>query len=204
MKKVNNDLPPPRKLVSSISERANWAIRRAMDANPEKRPRSCSEFVEDLTGSKPIPVQAEEAVREPWWYLQYTDEEGKPHLVKGRMSGIRRSVKEGRLGDVDKVLICRTKTGAYGPLRSYPEFRDLIGGRRREAANTPNNLPSSSTDAGIGGSGELSSSGENRPFQMPHIALETTPSHTMEWVTMTLLLLGAVAIGIVTALMFPK
>src|SRR5262249_48248805 len=127
-----------------------------------------------------------------------------------RMSGIRRSVKEGRLGDVDKVLICRTKTGAYGPLRSYPEFRDLVSSRRREAANTPNNLPSSATDAGLGGSGEvrsskeMSSSGESRPMPMPHIPLETTPSHTMEWVTMILLILGAVGIGVVTALMFPK
>jgi serine/threonine protein kinase len=108
MKKVNNDLTPPRKLVPGLSERTNWAIRRSMDPNPEKRPNSCSEFVDDLTGSKPIPAQTEEAVKEPWWYLQYTDEEGKPHLVKGRMSGIRRSVKEGRLGDVDKVLFCRT------------------------------------------------------------------------------------------------
>jgi serine/threonine protein kinase len=205
MKKVNNDLSAPRKLVASVSERTNWAIRRAMDPNPEKRPRSCKEFVEDLTGSKPIPAQtAEPATKEPWWYLQYIDEEGKPHLVKGRMSGIRRSVKEGRLGDVTKVLVCRTKTGAYGPLRSYPEFRDLVGSSRHEMSNTPHNVPSSPTDSGLGGSGELSSSGESRPIQMPHIPLETAPSHTVEWVTMTLLVLGAVAIGIVTALMFPK
>jgi serine/threonine protein kinase len=203
MKKVNNELPPARKLVPSISERTNWAIRRAMDANPDKRPHSCNEFVEDLTGSKPIPVQTEEAVKEPWWYLQYTDEEGRPHLVKGRMSGIRRSVKEGRLGDVDKVLICRTKTGAYGPLRSHPEFRDLVGSRR-EAANTPNNLPSSATDAGSGSSRELIPSRDSRALHMPHIPLDTTPSPTREWVSMVLFLLAAVAIGVVTALMLPK
>jgi serine/threonine protein kinase len=204
MKKMSNELPPARELVSGLSDRTNLAIRRAMDSKAEKRQSSCSEFVEDLTGSKPIPYQPEEAVKEPWWYLQYTDELGKPHLVKGRMSGIRRSVKEGRLGNVDKVLISRTKTGPYGPLRSYPEFRDLVPSRRREAANTPHNLPSSSTDAGPGGSGEVSSSGENRAVRMPHIPLETTPSHTREWVTMLLLLLGAVAIGIGAALMFPK
>src|SRR5436309_570933 len=30
MKKVNNDLPPPRQLVPSVSERVDWAVRRAM------------------------------------------------------------------------------------------------------------------------------------------------------------------------------
>jgi serine/threonine protein kinase len=204
MKKVNNELPPPCKLVSNLTERTNWAIRRSMDPNPEKRPRSCNEFIEDLTGSKPIPVQTEEPVKEPWWYLQYTDESGKPHLVKGRMSGVRRSVKEGRLGDADKLQICRTKTGTYGPLHSYPEFRDLVPSRRPETANTPNTIPSSSTDAGPGGSGALSSSGDRRADHMPHIPLESTPLHATAWVTIIAFLLGAAAIGIAAALMFRK
>src|SRR4029077_1184290 len=50
MKKIQNDLTPPRQLVPLLSERVDWAIRRAMSADPDRRPTSCREFVEDLTG----------------------------------------------------------------------------------------------------------------------------------------------------------
>ena len=50
MKKINNDLPAPRQLVPELSERVDWAIRRAMNPDPNQRPASCWEFVEDLTG----------------------------------------------------------------------------------------------------------------------------------------------------------
>src|SRR5262249_12482852 len=49
MKKIHNELPPARQLAPELSERTDWAIRRAMSANPEDRPASCREFVEDLT-----------------------------------------------------------------------------------------------------------------------------------------------------------
>ena len=41
MKKIQNDLTPPRKLVPTLSERLDWAILRAMSADPEQRPASC-------------------------------------------------------------------------------------------------------------------------------------------------------------------
>src|SRR5207248_1264532 len=47
MKKINNELTPPRKLVPTLSERIDWAILRAMSADPGRRPGSCREFVED-------------------------------------------------------------------------------------------------------------------------------------------------------------
>ena len=50
MKKIQNDLTPPRKLVPELSERLDWAIRRAMAVQPDHRPTTCREFVEDLTG----------------------------------------------------------------------------------------------------------------------------------------------------------
>src|SRR5205807_1016125 len=51
MKKVNNELTPPRKVNPKISERTEAVIRRAMDADPEQRPGSCLEFIEELTGA---------------------------------------------------------------------------------------------------------------------------------------------------------
>ena len=50
MKKINNELEPPRKVNRDLSERVDWAIRRAMSPDPVQRPESCREFVEDLTG----------------------------------------------------------------------------------------------------------------------------------------------------------
>src|SRR5207248_1142086 len=50
MKKINNDLTPPRKLVPDLPERTEWAILRAMSPDRDNRPVSCREFVEDLSG----------------------------------------------------------------------------------------------------------------------------------------------------------
>src|SRR5262249_3054930 len=50
MKKIHNELKPAREVVPTLSERIDWAIRRAMSADPNQRPAACREFVEDLTG----------------------------------------------------------------------------------------------------------------------------------------------------------
>src|SRR5207249_1398599 len=100
MKKVHNEITPPRQLEPTISERLDWAIRRSMCANPEERPGSCREFVEDLTGQSLR--KAATAIPQPsepdLWYLVYRDEDSVMHTVKGSTEGIRRSLKEGLLG----------------------------------------------------------------------------------------------------------
>ncbi len=129
MKKMHNDLLPPRKIVPSLSERIDWAIRRAMSADPEQRPVSCREFVEDLTGrsTRKLPTANDSNLgNTDVWYLVYKDEEGLSHTVKGSIPAIRRSLKDGLLGDASNVRASRTKTGPFENLRSYPEFRDLV------------------------------------------------------------------------------
>lgn len=49
MKKLQNDFPPPRKLVPTLSEWVDWVICRGMNADPSVRPASCREFIDDLT-----------------------------------------------------------------------------------------------------------------------------------------------------------
>src|SRR4051794_14327761 len=73
MKKINNELVPPRKLVPDLPERIDWAIRRAMNADPEQRPLSCREFVEDLTGhsTRRLPTTDSSAPINELWYLVY-------------------------------------------------------------------------------------------------------------------------------------
>jgi serine/threonine protein kinase len=128
MKKVQNDLVPPCELVPQLSERVNWAILRAMSADPNQRPRSCREFVEDLTGhsTRRPPPTSPSAANQDIWYLIYKDEEGTTHTVKGSTPAIRRSLKDGLLGDAENVRASRIKTGPFEPLREHPEFRDLI------------------------------------------------------------------------------
>jgi serine/threonine protein kinase len=52
-KKRADDLTPPRKLVPSLSEAVDWAVRRAVLADPDRRHASCPEFIAALTGQAP-------------------------------------------------------------------------------------------------------------------------------------------------------
>ena len=131
MKKIRNEFPPPRELKRDISERVDWAIRRAMSAEPDRRPASCREFLEDLTGqsrttpthaSRPLPAGAATDV----WYMVYKDETGTAHTVKGSTEGIRKALRDSLLGDPSAILVSRTKAGQFHSLASVPEFRDLV------------------------------------------------------------------------------
>ncbi len=128
MKKIQNELTPPRQLAPTITERLDWAIRRAMSADPEKRPVSCREFIEDLTGksTRRLPTVDSNIPQQELWYLVYKDETSLAHTVKGTVSAVRRSLKDGLLGDASNVRAARTKLGPFEPLRSYPEFRDMV------------------------------------------------------------------------------
>lgn len=128
MKKINNDLPAPRKVKPDVSERIDWAIRRSMSADPALRAATCREFVEDLTGASTRKITSPDAVdpATDWWYMVYLDEDGKSHTVKGTKKGIRRSLKENLLGDAENIRVARTKQGPFEALREHPEFRDLV------------------------------------------------------------------------------
>jgi serine/threonine protein kinase len=128
LRKQRNELPAPRDLNPSISERVSWAVMRAMSGDPNQRPASCKEFVEDLTGTSLRPAAPTAADKPPadLWYLVYRDEDGEQHTVKGTTDGIRRALKEGLLGDASNVRASRSKTGQFMALTSFPEFRDLV------------------------------------------------------------------------------
>jgi len=129
MKKLRDELTPPRELVPTLSERMDGAIMRAMSGERDNRPKSCREFVEDLTGqSTRRTAKAPDLVsaHQDLWYLMYRDENDKPHTVKGSTHAIRRSLREGLLGDASNVRAGRAKTGPFELLRKYPEFRDIV------------------------------------------------------------------------------
>jgi serine/threonine protein kinase len=129
MKKIRNEFPSPKELNPAISDRVDWAIRRAMSAEPGQRPNSCREFLQDLTGqSTPAaaPAPAPAAAAADVWYLVYRDENNNPHTVKGSTDGIRKALRDRLLGDPSGVVVSRQKNGNFVPLNSTPEFRDLV------------------------------------------------------------------------------
>ncbi len=134
MKKTKDDLPAPKSVVRNLSDRIDFAIRRAMRANPAQRPANCREFMEDLTGAPWRPGQggltAADSVHSvadphPVWYMVYYDA-GIARTVKGTTETIRRNVQADTLGDPTTVLVSRKKAGPFAPLRNTPEFRDLL------------------------------------------------------------------------------
>jgi serine/threonine protein kinase len=129
MKKVNNEFAPPRQLVPELSDRMDCAVRRGMHPDPHERPETCREFIEELCGTitrKPV------AMTRPrvnpalvMWYLVYKDAQGIPKTVKGVPGAIRRSLRDGMLGDLDNIVGSRKESGPFEPLSSIPEFRDV-------------------------------------------------------------------------------
>jgi serine/threonine protein kinase len=206
MKKIQNDLTPPREVNPGLSERLDWAIRRGMSADPERRPLTCREFVEDLTGRSTRKLQAPEANpnSKEMWYLVYNDDKGEQHTVKGSVGAVRRSLKEGRLGDASNVRAGRSKSGQFELLRSYPEFRDLV------IAPAPMAMPSQKTTpqpapvptppprpsvSSLEERTEPPPAEESSETAVPHIQLEDGTSGSLEWVKWVFLLLLAVGAG---------
>ena len=134
MKKTKNEFPEPRKLNPRISERTNWAICRAMSADAAARPASCREFMEDLIGAgwkagSGLMAAGGDSLHmsgDDLWYMVYRDENGQQRTVKGTTDSIRKNLMAGALGDVTSILVSRTKTGQFVPIRTTPEFRDLV------------------------------------------------------------------------------
>lgn len=192
MKKVQNDYPPPRELNPHLSERLDWAIRRAMSADPMQRPATCREFVEDISGrsTRRVGSNSSSSGQNDLWYIVYSDEFGTTHTVKGSMQSIRRCFKEGRLGDANDIRVSRFPAGPFEQLRTHPEFRDLVivpvavplltplsGTEIPRAENTgPGSgsfpKPSSGVFAGPG-SGSM-----NRPKTPPSATSRTPPPRT--------------------------
>lgn len=203
MKKINNDLTMPRQLVPDLSERVDWAIRRAMHPDPAQRPASCREFVEDVTGQssrKMRPPDGTDATSD-LWYLAYTDAAGVTHTVKGTSKAVRRSLRAKRLGDVTKVRAAQSKHGPFEGLRNHPEFRDLVmtlpavngaaaAAAALGAASTPAPPRTPATDAA---GSPVSTPLPNKPL----IQLEVDDSSGWEWTTLLLVAVIAISAGVV-------
>jgi hypothetical protein len=79
------------------------------------------------------------------------------------VSAIRRSLKDGLLGDASNVRAARTKAGPFEALRGYPEFRDLV------VAAAPLSVPQPSAPRQV-------SSNESTVPAQPHFYQESLPA----------------------------
>jgi serine/threonine protein kinase len=215
MKKIQNELTPPRQVVPTLSERVDWAIRRAMSANPDMRPATCREFVEDLTGHSTRRVTGGEAGgSQDVWYLKYQDDQGQSHIVKGTAAAIRRSLKEGLIGDAGNLTAAREKAGPFEPLRSYPEFRDLV---ITPEAVSPAKFKSSATVPGVRGAvnkddtkhepavATATNPDEVQAPDAPHFDLQPpAPLRTGEWWKIALLVVVALGTALLGFFLFAR
>ena len=209
MKKINNELVPPRQLATDLPERTEWAILRAMSPEKEERPTSCREFVEDLTGhsTRRLPTTDSSAPIHELWYLVYRDDEGTTHTVKGTTSAIRRSLKEGLLGDASNVRAARSKVGPFDALRGHPEFRDLVvSAAAPAAADSSSSVPAPTARATLQPLQPTAPMPPaTRPEPAPHIDLGTPVSKSAdasEWLTWVLLIVFlAAGAGVALALL---
>jgi serine/threonine protein kinase len=161
LKKTKNDLPTPKSLNGNLSDRIDFAIRRAMAPAAADRPSSCRELMEDLTG---LPWRAgqssgnsTDALFAPsdsstMWYMVYYDAQQQAKTVKGTTETIRANAQAGTLGDLTLVLVSRVKTGPFAPLRKVAEFRDLVlcgsdslGGKSSTRLKSPDWTPPGSS-----------------------------------------------------------
>jgi len=136
------------------------------------------------------------------------------HTVKGSMSAIRRSLKEGLLGDASNVRAARAKAGPFEALRSFPEFRDLV------VSAAPLNLPvPPSSKVSAVPPTEPPPADRSKPphtvapvpqpqplgARAPHISLEEKepPAPSFEWVKWLLLIGLAVGSALLAFFLFP-
>jgi eukaryotic-like serine/threonine-protein kinase len=141
MKKVKNDIVPASQLAPDLSQRADWAIRRAMSPDPALRPETCREFVEDLTGHSEL-VQTADADElavtvASLWHVLYRDPEGVIHTTRETTEGLRTALQDGSLGSVAELRLARRPQGPFEPPRNFAEFRDLAIAAQALAAKPP-------------------------------------------------------------------
>jgi serine/threonine protein kinase len=210
MKKIHNEITPPRKLNPQITERTDWAIRRAMHATPDERPATCREFIEDLTGKSARKPPEEAAASQDIWYLVYRDDQGQTHTVKGTTEGIRRSLREGLLGDASNIRASRAKAGPFELVRSYAEFRDLIVTAEPTSPAKPgtsSGLRRPPSTATTGPAGKTSSKAEtpaapaadvsdSAPVPHIHLGVDQPNTEWVKWVFLALVALGTAVVGV--------
>lgn len=217
MKKVKNDIAPPSQLVPELSQRVDWAIRRAMSPDPAQRPGSCREFIEDLTGQSertqtPVEEAALDVTVTSLWHLLYRDADDNIHATRETTDGVRRVLQDGSLGEADQLRLSRRPQGPFEPARNFAEFRDLmlmLPSDRDELDDTPSAptlevpTPTPRDEAPVPSPARLKAATPVPISAGPLIDLASTRAPSFDWLVWFTLLALAAAAAIIGYLILP-
>jgi hypothetical protein len=134
------------------------------------------------------------------------------HTVKGSTSAIRRSLKEGLLGDASNVRASKVKTGPFEQLRGYPEFRDMIVAPTPASVpnmaisptTQPSPAPVNSTPPRRAPATQTVPTRVGTSQAVPQIDMGGETPANLEWLKWVMLALVAVLSALVALLVFPK
>jgi eukaryotic-like serine/threonine-protein kinase len=191
MRKINNEIAAPRALVPDISERLDWAIRRAMSPNPLHRPENCREFIEDLNGQGTRRLSDTETTLTggALWYLIYQDNGGVEHKVKGTTVGVRRSLQDGALGEPSAVRLASSEQSPLERLEHFVEFRDLASAA---ALLIPPSPPAPTTPT-LPAPAAVAASGPHIPLNA--VGPRSLPEEFWKWLALLTIALAAGTVG---------
>jgi len=164
MKMVKNDLIPPRKLLPRLSKHLERVICKSLNADPQVRPATCAGFLQEILGQDPASVETGRGEKDlDLWYVDYEDAQDKPQVAVGTTESLRRSLRQGLLGNPKKIQVGRYRAGpAMTPLYRS-ELKHLLVGPG-EGSDAAANLSAANTTRCASGSGApwLASPGEAR------------------------------------------
>lgn len=123
VKKTKNEFVAPRELMPEIPEQIDRAICRAMNGDPDQRPGTCGEFIEDLTRGLPLVPKAD------LWELVYDEKDRQNDPLQTDTATIRQLLSSGQLSGARRVL-ARRLGGSFESLGNYSEFCDLMPPKR--------------------------------------------------------------------------
>jgi serine/threonine protein kinase len=206
-KMIKNDLIRPRQLVPGLSERVDGAIRKALSADPQLRPASCREFLDELIGKEiAAPPTSPEADLD-LWYVDYQDEQGKKYSAVGTTQHLRRSLEGGLLGDPTKVRVGRTRSGVVKIPMAIADFSDLA--TRTPVPARPLNPSSIASDCLAASRATLAK--PTAPVQgglvscpLEPLALRSPATFSLDWLRWSAVVALALAAGLLAGLLvFP-
>jgi serine/threonine protein kinase len=201
---LNVPPPPPSARQPGCGPALDSICLKALAKKPEDRYGTMAEFAAALE----VYLQQEQAASRPkeerrrrrqgkrplqagagdGWYLVYQDEKGASHTVKGTTAAIRRSLRDGLLGDASNVRVSRSRLGPFEPLGSSPPFRDL------DVGPAPLTLPPAAATPPVPGPAGLVPLEDKKPEALKQHLTNVSDSR-VEWLKWLILLV----IGVGTA-----
>src|SRR5262249_18501193 len=133
----------------ALSEHVDRLIRKALDADPELRPPSCRAFLYELLGAEnAVPEGNAGETDLDLFYVDYENAQGNAAVAVGTSQNLRRTLRQGLLGDPAKIYVGRYRAGpAKTPLKAS-ELKDCAADLDAAGPRPSETVRSTSSNAG--------------------------------------------------------